>query len=73
MPRERRDLRARNHRKHVRAQKIALENKLTCIYLVDSGGIYLPEQSRVFPDRFDFGRVFFNQAACRPKVLRRFR
>ncbi len=49
-------------RKHVRALEIALENKLTCIYLVDSGGIYLPEQSRVFPDRFDFGRVFFNQA-----------
>ncbi len=49
-------------KKHVRAQEIARQNKLICIYLVDSGGIYLPEQSRVFPDRFDFGRVFYNQA-----------
>ncbi len=49
-------------KKHVRAQEIALQNKLICIYLVDSGGIYLPEQSNVFPDRFDFGRVFYNQA-----------
>ncbi|HBL76526.1 MAG: methylcrotonoyl-CoA carboxylase [Bacteroidetes bacterium GWF2_42_66] len=49
-------------KKHVRAQEIALRNQLPCIYLVDSGGIYLPEQARVFPDRFDFGRVFFNQA-----------
>lgn len=49
-------------KKHVRAQEIALQNKLTCIYLVDSGGIYLPEQANVFPDRFDFGRVFYNQA-----------
>lgn len=49
-------------KKHVRAQEIALKNKLPCIYLVDSGGIFLPEQAQVFPDRFDFGRVFFNQA-----------
>ncbi|MDD4192958.1 MAG: carboxyl transferase domain-containing protein, partial [Mangrovibacterium sp.] len=49
-------------KKHVRAQEIAFKNKLSCIYLVDSGGIFLPEQARVFPDRFDFGRVFYNQA-----------
>ena len=49
-------------KKHVRAQEIARQNKLICIYLVDSGGIYLPEQAHVFPDRFDFGRVFYNQA-----------
>ena len=49
-------------KKHVRAQEIARQNRLICIYLVDSGGIYLPEQANVFPDRFDFGRVFYNQA-----------
>ncbi|MGQ8337545.1 carboxyl transferase domain-containing protein [Sunxiuqinia sp. A32] len=49
-------------KKHVRAQEIALKNKLPCIYLVDSGGIFLPEQANVFPDRFDFGRVFYNQS-----------
>ncbi len=49
-------------RKHIRAQEIALENKLPCVYLVDSGGIFLPEQAKVFPDRFDFGRIFYNQA-----------
>lgn len=49
-------------KKHVRAQEIALRNKLPCIYLVDSGGIFLPEQAHVFPDQFGFGRVFFNQA-----------
>jgi 3-methylcrotonyl-CoA carboxylase beta subunit len=49
-------------KKHVRAQEIARQNMLICIYLVDSGGIYLPEQAHVFPDRFDFGRVFYNQA-----------
>lgn len=49
-------------RKHIRAQEIAMQNQLPCIYLVDSGGIFLPEQAQVFPDRFDFGRVFFNQA-----------
>ena len=49
-------------KKHIRAQEIALKNNLPCIYLVDSGGIYLPEQAKVFPDRFDFGRIFYNQA-----------
>ena len=49
-------------KKHLRAQEIALENNLPCIYLVDSGGIYLPEQSRVFADKNDFGRIFYNQA-----------
>ena len=49
-------------RKHIRAQEIALKNNLPCVYLVDSGGIFLPEQSKVVPDRFDFGRVFYNQA-----------
>ena len=49
-------------KKHIRAQEIALKNNLPCIYLVDSGGIYLPEQANVFPDRFDFGRIFYNQA-----------
>src|SRR5208283_2792911 len=49
-------------RKHIRAQEIALENRLPCVYLVDSGGIFLPEQANVFPDRFDFGRIFYNQA-----------
>ncbi len=49
-------------RKHVRAQEIAMENHLPCVYMVDSGGVFLPEQSKVFPDRFDFGRFFYNQA-----------
>ena len=49
-------------KKHLRAQDIARQNHLPCIYLVDSGGIFLPEQARVFPDREDFGRIFFNQA-----------
>src|SRR6188768_2669648 len=49
-------------RKHVRAQQIALENRLPCIYLVDSGGAFLPLQAEVFPDREHFGRIFFNQA-----------
>lgn len=49
-------------KKHIRAQEIALQNNLPCVYLVDSGGIYLPEQAKVFPDRFDFGRIFYNQA-----------
>lgn len=49
-------------RKHIRAQEIAMENHLPAIYLVDSGGIFLPEQSRVFPDKEDFGRIFSNQA-----------
>jgi 3-methylcrotonyl-CoA carboxylase beta subunit len=49
-------------KKHLRAQEVAFENRLPCIYLVDSGGAYLPMQSEVFPDRDHFGRIFFNQA-----------
>jgi 3-methylcrotonyl-CoA carboxylase beta subunit len=49
-------------KKHLRAQEIARENKLPCIYLVDSGGANLPHQAEVFPDREHFGRIFFNQA-----------
>lgn len=49
-------------KKHLRAQQIALENHLPCVYLVDSGGIFLPEQANVFADRENFGRFFYNQA-----------
>ena len=49
-------------KKHLRAQEIALENHLPCVYLVDSGGAYLPLQADVFPDRDHFGRIFYNQA-----------
>ncbi|MCE9560340.1 MAG: methylcrotonoyl-CoA carboxylase [Armatimonadetes bacterium] len=49
-------------KKHLRAQEIAMENNLPCIYLVDSGGAFLPLQSEVFPDREHFGRIFYNQA-----------
>ncbi len=49
-------------KKHLRAQEIAMENHLPCIYLVDSGGAFLPEQDTVFPDRDHFGRFFYNQA-----------
>src|SRR5579871_4884258 len=49
-------------KKHLRAQEIALENHLPCIYLVDSGGANLPYQSDVFPDKEHFGRIFYNQA-----------
>jgi 3-methylcrotonyl-CoA carboxylase beta subunit len=49
-------------KKHLRAQEIALENGLPCIYLVDSGGAFLPMQDQVFPDRDHFGRIFYNQA-----------
>jgi 3-methylcrotonyl-CoA carboxylase beta subunit len=49
-------------KKHLRAQEIAAENHLPCIYLVDSGGAYLPLQDEVFPDRDHFGRIFYNQA-----------
>src|SRR4029077_14336238 len=49
-------------KKHLRAQEIALENHLPCIYLVDSGGAFLPLQAQVFPDRDHFGRIFYNQA-----------
>ena len=49
-------------KKHIRAQEIAWENKLPCVYLVDSGGANLTKQDEVFPDRDHFGRIFFNQA-----------
>ncbi len=49
-------------KKHLRAQEIAMENNLPCVYLVDSGGIFLPEQSRVFADNEHFGKIFYNQA-----------
>jgi 3-methylcrotonyl-CoA carboxylase beta subunit len=49
-------------KKHLRAQEVALQNRLPCIYLVDSGGAFLPAQDEVFPDREHFGRIFYNQA-----------
>jgi acetyl-CoA carboxylase carboxyltransferase component len=49
-------------KKHIRAQEVALQNRLPCVYLVDSGGAFLPLQAEVFPDRDHFGRIFFNQA-----------
>jgi 3-methylcrotonyl-CoA carboxylase beta subunit/propionyl-CoA carboxylase len=49
-------------KKHVRAQQVAIENRLPCVYLVDSGGAFLPLQADVFPDKEHFGRIFFNQA-----------
>jgi 3-methylcrotonyl-CoA carboxylase beta subunit len=49
-------------KKHLRAQEIARQNRLPCVYLVDSGGANLPHQAEVFPDREHFGRIFFNQA-----------
>ncbi len=49
-------------KKHLRAQEVALQNRLPCVYLVDSGGAFLPLQDEVFPDREHFGRIFFNQA-----------
>ncbi len=56
-------------KKHLRAQTIAEENNLPCIYLVDSGGAYLPMQDEVFPDSDDFGRIFFNQATMSAKDI----
>jgi 3-methylcrotonyl-CoA carboxylase beta subunit len=56
-------------KKHLRAQEIAQENRLPCIYLVDSGGANLPNQSEVFPDREHFGRFFFNQAQMSAKGI----
>ena len=59
-------------KKHVRAQQVALENRLPCVYLVDSGGAFLPLQADVFPDREHFGRIFYNQARmsaeCIPQI-----
>src|ERR1700730_16843518 len=49
-------------KKHLRAQEVALQNRLPCLYLVDSGGAFLPRQDEVFPDREHFGRIFYNQA-----------
>src|SRR5690242_9772247 len=49
-------------KKHLRAQEVALHNRLPCVYLVDSGGAFLPQQDQVFPDREHFGRIFYNQA-----------
>ena len=56
-------------KKHLRAQEIARENRLPCVYLVDSGGANLPHQDEVFPDRDHFGRIFFNQARCRRRGI----
>jgi len=56
-------------KKHLRAQEIALENRLPCIYLVDSGGAFLPMQDEVFPDKEHFGRIFFNQANLSAKGI----
>ncbi|CAM2008902.1 carboxyl transferase domain-containing protein [Acanthopleuribacter pedis] len=56
-------------KKHLRAQKIAEENHLPCLYLVDSGGAFLPKQDEVFPDREHFGRIFFNQARMSAKGI----
>jgi len=56
-------------KKHLRAQEIALENRLPCIYLVDSGGAFLPLQAEVFPDRDHFGRIFYNQAQMSAKGI----
>ena len=49
-------------KKHLRAQAVAAENRVPCVYLVDSGGAFLPMQDEVFPDKEHFGRIFFNQA-----------
>jgi acetyl-CoA carboxylase carboxyltransferase component len=56
-------------KKHLRAQEIAEQNRLPCIYLVDSGGAFLPLQAEVFPDREHFGRIFFNQARMSAKGI----
>src|SRR5438477_5428309 len=56
-------------KKHLRAQEIAEQNRLPCIYLVDSGGANLPHQAEVFPDRDHFGRIFFNQAQMSSKGI----
>ncbi|CAB4927646.1 unannotated protein [freshwater metagenome] len=56
-------------KKHLRAQEVALQNHLPCIYLVDSGGAFLPRQDDVFPDREHFGRIFFNQATMSQRSI----
>ena len=57
-------------KKHLRGQEIALKNHLPCVYIVDSGGIFLPEQARIFPDRDGFGRIFYNQSQIDRKSTR---
>src|SRR5262249_35701927 len=59
-------------KKHLRAQEIAEQNNLPCIYLVDSGGALLPLQAEVFPDREHFGRIFYNEAQMSAKRIRQF-
>src|SRR5467141_2792786 len=56
-------------KKHLRAQEIAGDNRLPCVYLVDSGGAFLPAQDEVFPDRDHFGRIFFNQATMSARAI----
>jgi 3-methylcrotonyl-CoA carboxylase beta subunit len=56
-------------KKHLRAQEVALHNRLPCVYLVDSGGAFLPRQDEVFPDREHFGRIFFNQATMSAQAI----
>uniref|UniRef100_A0A8C0WCH7 methylcrotonoyl-CoA carboxylase n=1 Tax=Castor canadensis TaxID=51338 RepID=A0A8C0WCH7_CASCN len=56
-------------KKHLRAQEVALQNRLPCIYLVDSGGANLPRQAEIFPDRDHFGRIFYNQAIMSSKNI----
>ncbi|MCO5995465.1 methylcrotonoyl-CoA carboxylase [Actinoallomurus sp. WRP9H-5] len=56
-------------KKHLRAQEVALHNRLPCVYLVDSGGAFLPKQDEVFPDREHFGRIFYNQATMSQKGI----
>lgn len=56
-------------KKHLRAQEVAQENNLPCVYLVDSGGANLPRQADVFPDRDHFGKIFFNQANMSSKGI----
>ena len=56
-------------KKHLRAQEVALQNRLPCIYLVDSGGAFLPMQDEVFPDKEHFGRIFYNQAQMSSKGI----
>jgi 3-methylcrotonyl-CoA carboxylase beta subunit len=56
-------------KKHLRAQEVALHNQLPCVYLVDSGGAFLPMQDEVFPDREHFGRIFYNQATMSQRAI----
>lgn len=56
-------------KKHLRAQEIASENNLPCVYLVDSGGGYLKKQAEIFPDKEHFGRIFFNEAIMSSKNI----